>query len=90
MAAVEGINQIVTGKLVSLSEQELMDCDTMFDQGCGGGIMDFAFAYIMANQGIHTEDDYPYLMEEDYCKGKQVRTRHKPFVRSDVNRIACS
>lgn len=71
VAAVEGINQIVTGKLESLSEQELMDCDSTFDHGCGGGLMDFAFAYIMGNQGIHTDEDYPYLMEEGYCKGKQ-------------------
>ena len=77
VAAVEGINQIVTGKLVSLSEQELMDCDTTFDHGCEGGLMDFAFAYIMGSQGIHAEDEYPYLMEEGYCKEKQVRTRHK-------------
>jgi xylem cysteine proteinase len=79
VAAVEGINQIDTGKLVSLSEQELMDCDTTLDHGCGGGIMDFAFAFIMGNQGIHTEEDYPYLMEEGYCKGRQVRTRHNSF-----------
>jgi hypothetical protein len=39
--------------------------------------MDFAFAYIMGSQGIHAEDDYPYLMEEGYCKEKQVRTRYK-------------
>ncbi|KAK3155087.1 hypothetical protein QOZ80_2BG0198670 [Eleusine coracana subsp. coracana] len=75
VAAVEGINQIVTGKLVSLSEQELMDCDTTFDHGCGGGIMDFAFSYIMGNQGIHTEEDYPYLMEEGSCKEKQPHSR---------------
>lgn len=72
MAAVEGINQIVTGKLVSLSEQELMDCDNTFNHGCRGGLMDFAFAYIMGNQGIYTEEDYPYLMEEGYCREKQV------------------
>ena len=42
--------------------------------------MDFAFAYIMGNQGIHTDDDYgPYLMEEGYCKGKQVGTWNKCF-----------
>lgn len=86
VAAVEGINQIVTGKLVSLSEQELMDCDTTFDHGCEGGIMDFAYAYIMGSQGIRAEDDYPYLMEEDYCKVKQVRTRQKSS--SYVGRIA--
>lgn len=38
--------------------------------------MDFAFAYIMGNLGIHTDDDYPYLMEEGYCKEKQVGTWH--------------
>ncbi|CAL4885003.1 unnamed protein product [Urochloa decumbens] len=75
VAAVEGINQITTGKLVSLSEQELMDCDSTLDHGCGGGIMDFAFAFIMGNQGIHTEEDYPYLMEEGYCKEKQPDAR---------------
>jgi xylem cysteine proteinase len=87
VAAVEGINQIVMGKLVSLSEQELMDCDTTFDHGCEGGLMDFAFAYIMGSQGIHAEDDYPYLMEEGYCKEKQVRTRHKSSL---ICRLDCS
>lgn len=35
--AIEGINQIVTGKLQSLSEQMLVDCDTEQDQGCQVG-----------------------------------------------------
>ncbi len=54
--SVEAANFIKTGELVSLSEQELVDCDTSRDSGCGGGLMDFAFQYIIDNGGAASPD----------------------------------
>lgn len=75
VAAVEGVNQIVTGNLTALSEQELIDCDTTFNSGCNGGLMDYAFSFIVSNGGLHKEDDYPYLMEEGTCDEKKEQTQ---------------
>nr|CAA06243.1 pre-pro-TPE4A protein [Pisum sativum] len=70
IVAVEGINQIKTQKLVSLSEQELVDCDTGGNEGCNGGLMEYAFEFIKQN-GITTESNYPYAAKDGTCDLKK-------------------
>merc|ERR1712023_216225 len=67
--ALEGLHYIKTGELISLSEQELMDCSK--DEGnnsCEGGLMDYAFEFVI-KEGICLESDYPYDEADHYsCK----------------------
>jgi len=57
--SLEGAYQIKNGKLESFSEQELVSCDKV-DQGCNGGLMDSAFAWIKKEKGLCSEKSYPY------------------------------
>jgi C1A family cysteine protease len=66
VAAIEGLNQIKNGKLVSLSEQELVDCDAEA-VGCACGFMSWAFEFVMDNHGLTTEASYPYLGINGVC-----------------------
>jgi len=73
--STEGAWQIATGKLVSLSEQQLMDCSTAEgDHSCQGGLMDYGFEYIVKNGGIDTEADYPYKMANEACNSAKEKT----------------
>lgn len=59
--AVEGAWAVAGNPLASLSEEELVQCDVKKDQGCGGGLMDNAYEWIIANGGITSEETYPYI-----------------------------
>lgn len=56
-----------TGILESLSAQELIDCDTVWDQGCIGGNPVLAFPYIIRN-GLASETKYPYVGVKGVCR----------------------
>jgi len=64
--SMEGAWQIGTGKLESLSEQQLVDCSSQ-NSGCNGGSMELAFAY---EEGVSvcSESSYPYTARDGTCK----------------------
>jgi len=60
--------------LLDLSEQQLVDCDNLRndgggggDHGCNGGLMDTAFEWIAKNGGVCSEDEYPYVGKMQKC-----------------------
>ena len=59
--SVHHVNMLIAGNLNSLSEQNLMDCSSAYgNQGCSGGWPSQAFQYIIANNGIDLEQEYPF------------------------------
>nr|QOV03079.1 cathepsin L8 [Dysdercus peruvianus] len=73
--SVEGQHFLKTGSLVSLSEQNLMDCSySQGNNGCNGGLMTAAFDYIKSNRGIDTESSYPY--QEKSSRNCRYSNRH--------------
>jgi C1A family cysteine protease len=72
VGALEGIQQITSGNLVSLSEQELVDrVSSNWTNGCDGGYLIDAFEFVLENGGIATEANYPYRGVKG--NGKKVR-----------------
>ena len=67
--AMEGAWAIAKDNLISLSEQQLVDCSSTFEygnHGCNGGLMDGAFNYAI-HEGMCSEEEYPYHAKQGEC-----------------------
>ena len=69
VGAIEGAIAVHGGQLKNLSMQQIVDCDAE-GNGCGGGLMDQAFAWEAANNGLCSLDDYPYTSGASGATGK--------------------
>lgn len=77
ISSVESHIAIATGTLKSLSEQQLVDCDKK-SKGCKGGFMDNVFKYIINNNGVETEESYPYTAKTNKkCGASQSQNAAK-------------
>jgi len=64
---LEGQHYRQTGELISLSEQQTLDCDDR-EGGCDGGDPEEALMYINRQGGLDTEESYPYRGYQSTCK----------------------
>jgi C1A family cysteine protease len=77
VGAMEGAHYLSTGELVSLSEQQLLDCVLDGQFTCStGGLMDEAFKYVIKNKGIVTEEDKFYKGRQGKC---DIKRDYNPY-----------
>jgi C1A family cysteine protease len=80
LESVESAYFLETGKLVNLSEQQIVDCSSAYgNEGCNGGEMSSVFQYIIDN-GICLEKDYPYKAVDGTCKKCKSALKIDSFV----------
>jgi hypothetical protein len=73
VASIESLYKLRTGRLVSLSEHELVDCDhTPPDSGCAGGSPASAMWWVDLNGGLTTAWEYPYESKQGQCRRGRI------------------
>lgn len=61
VSTLESYFALITGYLPNLSEQNLVDCAYFNYDGCKGGQIYDGYRYVKINNGIDTEESYPYV-----------------------------
>ena len=90
IGAVEGGWFVKSGTLLSLSEQELVDCDINDgNMGCNGGNMDLAMAWIQQN-GVQSEASYPYVGIDQNCAADHTQDALKAGAITGVQGVAAN
>ncbi|VAH61682.1 unnamed protein product [Triticum turgidum subsp. durum] len=67
VAATEGLVKISTGNLISMSEQQVLDC-TGGANTCSGGDINAALRYVAASGGLQPEAAYAYSGQQGACR----------------------
>ena len=88
---IEGINYINNNELVSLSEQQIIDC-SKYNLGCNGGNVNLAILYVADNHDLELESDYPFTGTTDTCaydsdKGEVAVSSYKNVQSESVSQL---
>ena len=80
ISALESRHALATGRLQSLSEQQIVDCAGSYgNHGCSGGAMPNVYQYLMHHGGACSTNDYPYTARQGGCRGCSGRVGVKGY-----------
>ena len=92
VGALEGLSYLAYANAADFSVQQLIDCSSnahFGNNGCNGGVVSWAFKYVMYNGGITTSSKYPYIGRQRPCQNP-TGTLFKISNFVDVKRDSCA